>query len=146
MRYVVDRCLGEDLAEKLRGWGKDALFLDNDPRFTRTTPDEIWLPLMGEEGRIVLTGDHRIRRNYAEINALMENRVGAFLLPEDIKGDARIALVEPKMRKIENISNGRERPFIYILTKNGDLERRDTKKFLKTWREKRRRAGLPDIR
>ena len=68
------------------------------------------------------------------------------MLPEDLKVDALVLLVQPKMRKIENISKAQAgKPFIYILMRNGKLERRDTAKFLAAWREKRKRAGLPPI-
>jgi len=123
----------------------DALYLDDYQGFTQTTPDAIWIPIMAREDRVILTGDHRVRGNYREMDALMVNKAAAFLLPQQITVDALKALVEPRMSKIIGYCNGRGRPLIYILMKNGVFERRDTEQYKARWRTQRREAGLPDL-
>ena len=103
------------------------------------------MPDAGVNGWIVLSKDHEIRRNFLEIDAIMVHRVGCFLLPKNLKKDEMVALVLPLLKRMENIARSRAVPFIYVVHRDGTLERRDTDQWLKRWRDDRQARGLPPI-
>jgi len=100
---------------------------------------------VGAKRWIVITKDHEIRHNFAEIDAIMVHRIGCFLLPKSLNGTGQIALVLKVHSRLENIARSRSTPFIYAIHQNGRLDRRDTEEWLKTWRDQRANRGLPPI-
>src|SRR5688500_9524121 len=81
--FFLERSLGgRTILEELRSAG-----LQVEPHkkwFRHDTPDEDWLPVVGEKKWIVLMRDFRIGRRVIELNALLSSRVKAFAL---ISGD-----------------------------------------------------------
>ncbi|HKQ70975.1 MAG TPA: hypothetical protein VJT73_16630 [Polyangiaceae bacterium] len=69
--FFIDRCLGTgDVVKALRDI--DLTVRLHDAIYpTQDTPDEDWLRDVGSRGWVVLTKDGRIRRNQAQITALM---------------------------------------------------------------------------
>ncbi|MGH2408780.1 MAG: hypothetical protein ACRDGS_00285 [Chloroflexota bacterium] len=143
LTFLIDRSLGRTLAERMREVGADAIGLDE--RYPQNALDEEWLPDAGTNGWIVLSKDHEIRRNFLEIDAIMVHRVGCFLLPKNLTKEKMVALVLPLLKRLENISRSRAAPFIYVVHRDGRLERRDTEEWLKRWREDREARELPPI-
>ena len=127
----------------MREVGADAIGLDE--RYPQNALDDEWLPDAGTNGWIVLSKDHEIRRNFLEIDAIMVHRVGCFLLPRNLKKEEMVTLALSVLKRMENISRSRAVPFIYVVQRAGALERRDTKEWLKRWREDRAARGLPPI-
>lgn len=77
--FFVDRCLGEnDVPQALVAAG--ARIEKHSAHFKDDDPDEDWLPVVGAEGWIVLSKDERIRKRRNERDALMNAKVGAYLL------------------------------------------------------------------
>ena len=127
----------------MRQAGSDAIGLDE--RYPQAALDEEWLADAGTNRWTVLTKDHEIRHNFAEIDAIMVHRVGCFLLPRGLARDGMVALVLSVLTRLENISRSRTAPFMYVVSRDGRVERRDTAAWLKSWRELRANRGLPPI-
>jgi hypothetical protein len=50
-------------------------------RFSRTTPDTVWIDALSREGRwVIISGDRRITRNRAEYAAFRSSRLVGFFL------------------------------------------------------------------
>lgn len=78
--FYVDECLGRhDVANALRtnGWTVEPWHA----HFESGTPDEVWLPFVGEKGWVALTKDKAIRRREAELDAVIAHGVRMFALP-----------------------------------------------------------------
>jgi hypothetical protein len=50
------------------------------PEIPRRTPDDVWLPVIGQQGLVVITRDQRIRYRPVEKQAWMDHRVRGFVL------------------------------------------------------------------
>jgi hypothetical protein len=129
------------LVERMRGIGLEAHALDD--HFAQSALDIEWLPQVALEGWIVITKDHSIQHNPAEIDAIMTHRIGVFLLPKTLRGEEQAALVERVHKRMVGIATGRSRPFIYGIHRDGRIERRDTSEWLEPWRKARVARGLP---
>ena len=64
-----------------------------DDHFAQNAKDEVWLPVVGTNGWIVITKDREIRHNFAKIDAIMVHRIPCFFLPKSLNGAGQIALV-----------------------------------------------------
>ena len=123
--------------------GLEAYALDDF--FPQDTLDIVWLPKVAEKGWSVLTRDHGIRTNFVEIDAIMTHRVGMFLLPKKLTGEAYADLTAMVHRRPVGIASERSGPFIYSVQPNGRVERRDTDEWLEPWRSSRVARGLPPL-
>lgn len=77
--FFIDRCLGKHpILEVLRETGITVEI--HDDHFPQNTPDQLWIPKIGEWGWIILTKDARIARNTLERQAVARAGIRMFTL------------------------------------------------------------------
>jgi len=91
--------------------------------FERGTPDETWLPAIGQKGWILLCKDRRIAKNTIEYTALMNAHVGAFfLVSANISGQQIIECVTKAIPAMMQIVRTQQKPFLAKIYKNGKMK------------------------
>lgn len=91
--------------------------------FRHDTPDEDWLPVVGEKRWIVLMRDLHIGMRVIELNALLSSNVKAFALISGEQPDKRSAeVLITALPKILDMIESHDFPFIAKVHKNGDVE------------------------
>ncbi|GIU99468.1 MAG: hypothetical protein KatS3mg014_1084 [Actinomycetota bacterium] len=80
MTFFFDNNLSPRLVEGLRAFGEDAMHLRDE--FPADTDDTVWLPEIGRRGWYLVTHDKKIRKKPAEIRALKQAGVGAFVFTQ----------------------------------------------------------------
>ena len=78
MTYFLDNTFPPRLVGILQLLKVDAIHLQD--KFDANTPDEVWIPLVSQQGYILLTGDGRIRKGSAERSALEQSKLRAVFL------------------------------------------------------------------
>ena len=83
MTFFLDNNLSPILAEGLRAFGEDVRHLREV--FPPDTPDEVWLPEIGQRGWFLVTHDKRIPRKASQLQALLQAGGGCIRLhaPEE---------------------------------------------------------------
>jgi uncharacterized protein with PIN domain len=119
--FFIDRALGAyDVAEALRKAGAHVEV--HDAHFQDDEDDTVWLPGVGAHGWIVLTKDERISRRRLEIDALMNARVGAFILTRsDLTGPQMADAFVRALPRMERFAQKRERPFVAMVSPSGTI-------------------------
>lgn len=118
MKCFFDNNLGIQLARGLRGFGEAAIHLKEV--FPENTPDEDWLPYVGNEGYFLFTVDKRIRRRPLEKEAIKKYKVGAFFLGgKTMTRWNYIRQIVRAWHKIEDTAKTEERPFAYNINLHG---------------------------
>lgn len=81
-------------------------------------PDHEWLPVVGEQGWVVLTRDQRIERRPAERQAVIDYGVKLFAItsPEKLDKWRQLEIVMSRWRDLERLAE-QPGPFIYRLTR-----------------------------
>lgn len=92
-----------------------------------SSDDVDWLPFVGRNEWAVVTHDARILRVLAERQAVIDNRVGVFLLRwrGDIETFERIRLAFRRWEDMVRIWDRETRPFAYAITRNQAPRRLD---------------------
>jgi hypothetical protein len=102
-RYEVARALG------LAGYSVKA----HHELFTPGTPDEEWLPKVGERGFVVLSKDDAIRLNHGQKQILLSANVRAFFLGRaDASGSVMANAFLSAAPRMVRIAQGEPRAFI----------------------------------
>lgn len=116
--FFVDRALGAKIvvgALRASGLTVEA----HDSHFAQNTPDTAWLPEIARRGWVLLTKDKAIRTNVLEFEALINNRVAAFMLGRaDLPGLEMAAIFTKSMRSVERALRRFEPPIIASVSKN----------------------------
>ena len=123
MTFFLDNNLSPILARGLRAFGEDVRHLRED--FPANTPDELWLPEVGQRGWYLVTHDKQIPRKAAQLQALVQAGVGAFVFTHR-KKLARWGWVELVVRRwaeIRDWADRHERPFVVGIPERGVLRR-----------------------
>ena len=90
--------------------------------FPLDAKDEVWLAEVGRRGWIVLTKDRKIRYRAIERIALLNARVGAFILTAgNFKGEDMAAVFVKALPQIQKFLRKHERPFIANITGSGSV-------------------------
>ena len=91
--------------------------------------DEIWLPLVGKNGWVLLTADKRIRYNLLEKRALDKNRVREFVFASgNMSGQEMAEALEQGIRKMLRMCTRIDPPFVAAITRSGEIHLRWPKK------------------
>lgn len=124
----IDGNLPRSIADELKKIGKDAVAKIDI--FEQNTKDPVWLRKVGVEGWLGITRDIHIRSRPGEVRAIVENRVGCFILTykQDTKRAGIIQIVLDNIEEMEEKFRTTPRPFLYTVTKNGEF-RHYTPKF-----------------
>ena len=94
--------------------------------FSRGTPDETWLPLVGEKGWILLTTDKRIRYRANEKEAVRKYRVRMFYFSKnDLSGSQMASALERALPEIRRICEKNTPPFFAAITRTGEVYLRE---------------------
>jgi hypothetical protein len=117
----VDGSIPRSVADELRRVGKDARA--KIELYAANTKDPVWLRDVGINGWLAITRDRHIRSRPGEKRAIIEHRVGCFILTykNDLKRPEIIQIVLDNIEEMEEKFRTTERPFIYTVTKNGEF-------------------------
>ena len=121
LTFFLDQGLGDKvIATALRDQGLTVALLKE--HFPTNTPDEEWLPAVGQRGWLILTKDDRIRRRPVERQALQRSQARAFILPSgNMSGDEMASAIVNALPKIRRVVGKTQPPFIARITKAGDV-------------------------
>lgn len=93
--------------------------------FPRGTPDQDWLPKVGENRWVLLTADKRIRHNIIEKQALAQHGVKEFVFASGNLSGAEMALaLEAAIRKMVRLADRTKPPFVAAITRSGEVHLR----------------------
>lgn len=117
----VDGNLPRRVANELRSIGKDAVA--KIEVFPQDTKDPQWLRRVGEEGWLGITRDAHIRSRPGEVRAIVEHRVGCFILTykNDTKAAGIVRIVLDNIEEMEERFRTTPKPFLYTVTKDGEF-------------------------
>src|SRR3990172_10076825 len=76
----VDRSIPKGVAGALKQVRDDVRWLEDE--FQHDTKETVWLPEIGRRGWLVVSRDKKIRTRPGERRALLEARVGCFILAQ----------------------------------------------------------------
>jgi len=97
--------------------------------FQRGTPDETWLPQVGERGWVLLTCDKQIRYNLLEKRALEKHAVREFaFVSGNLSGQEMAIVLETALPKVQRMCRRFEPPFVAAITRSGEVHLRWPKK------------------
>lgn len=109
------------MASALRDQGRDVA--THDDLFPPDAKDEAWLRWAGENGRIVLTRDDRIRYRENERAALIEAGVYAFILvAKNIDGLGMARAFVAALPRIERLVSRNKAPLLARVSASGTVE------------------------
>jgi hypothetical protein len=93
--------------------------------FSPGTLDEVWLPLVGSKGWILLTSDKRIRYNLLEKRALKVHAVHEFVFTSgNMSGQDMAAALEVGLNKMRTLCARNKPPFVASITRSGEVHLR----------------------
>jgi len=93
--------------------------------FSRGTPDQNWLPVVGGNGWILLTADKRIRYNLLEKRALEKNAVREFVFASgNMSGQEMANALETALGKMKKMCRKCKPPFVAAVTRTGEVHLR----------------------
>jgi hypothetical protein len=119
-----DEDLGVSIPKALKLVGVDVEWVSNSRRIRKGTPDEEWIPAVGEAGYLVISCNKAIFKAQAQRQLLIDHRVRAVFLTsgEENRIDVLRVLLN-KMPWLEEIDAKTERPFAFTLSINGRTKR-----------------------
>jgi hypothetical protein len=120
--FYLDECLGGNKVQsKLREAGITLELYST--HFPRGTQDEVWLPVVGQKGWILLTQDKGIKRRKNELMALRQHGVRAFIITaKGLRGEEIGDLIVNVMAKILRILKKTHPPLIATINQNSVVE------------------------
>lgn len=97
--------------------------------FSRGELDEVWLPVVGKNGWVLLTADKRIRYNLLEKRALIQHSVREFVFASgNLSGADMAAALEVALPKMQRLFRTIKPPFVASIMRKGDVHLRWPKK------------------
>ena len=94
--------------------------------FARGTPDEDWLPFVGNNGWILLTSDGRIRYRSNEKLAVVKNDVRMFYFSNNnMSGEQMATALAKALPEIYKLCARQTPPFFAAITRAGDVYLRE---------------------
>lgn len=118
MTFFFDNDISIKLVRALREVDQDVVHLQEV--FAETTPDIIWLELVGNEGWFLVTHDKNIRKNKAEREALKRYGVGAFFLAgSSMSTWDRVKQVVRAWEKMQAKTVSKTPPFAFVVRRAG---------------------------
>ena len=119
----IDRSIPRSVARALKEVRDDVLWLED--RFAHNTRDEDWLRSAGEEQWLVISRDKKIRTRPAERQAILDGRVGCFILTQgrDPTRWQYLKLLALTLDEMERVDARTVRPFIYSVGRTGSMAR-----------------------
>jgi|GEM_PF-2114739 len=118
--------MGKEVAEALRNAKHDIEWFHE--RFTDDrTPDDVWIPIVSAESKVILTKDLAIQRTPIEVAALLNAGARCFMFPtKKQNGATLLTLVADSWTRMEAICAVTDPPFLYRVNADGSFTRKDT--------------------
>lgn len=117
--FFTDECIGRRLVpDGLVAMGLTVV--RHHERFSDGTNDVDWLPIVGEQGLVLITKDKAIAKKEMEIAALAAAGIAAFFVPDGTAKE-QVGYVEGCYRAIQKALRRFHPPFIGRLTPGGDV-------------------------
>lgn len=119
--YFIDRALGKSVGFALQKLGVKIEF--HQDHFASNSPDIEWLPIVSQQGWIVLTKDTNIGRNILEIRAMAYSNAKVFtLVSANLNTAKMINIFEELIEKIDKIAQSNKAPFIAKMYKDATVK------------------------
>jgi PIN like domain len=118
---LIDRSIPRSVAEGLKQVRSDVTWLEDI--FRHDEKDAVWLKQAGNEGWMVILRDKKIRTRRGERDAIVESKVGCFILNQG-KDPTRwecLKLLALTLDEMERIYGVEPRPFIYTVSREGRM-------------------------
>lgn len=94
--------------------------------FARGTPDEEWLPLVGESNWVLLTTDKRIRYRANEKQAVIRHKVRMFYFSKnDMSGHQIASALQKALPEIKKHCARQPPPFFAAIARTGEVYLRE---------------------
>lgn len=120
--FFLDRSLGEKtVPNRLKEFG---LNIENhSAHFASDAEDVEWLEKCGANDWIVLAKDKNIKKNFLERQALFNAGIAAFFLTGgEYKGEEMADAIIKSLKRIANLINSQQKPFIARINLSGKVE------------------------
>lgn len=119
--FFIDRCLGKHpILEMLRETGVTVEI--HDDHFPQNTPDQCWLPQIGQWGWIILTKDASIARNSVERQAVAHAGIRMFTLAsKKLTGEETAIAFRDALNPMLKFIEKHPAPFIAKVYKDGKV-------------------------
>lgn len=120
--FFIDRCLGKHpISEMLRATGTTVEV--HDDHFPQNTPDQLWIPQIGQSGWIILTKDARIARNTLERQAVARAGIRMFILASTkLTGEETAIAFRDALISMVKFIEKHSPPFIAKVYKDGTVK------------------------
>lgn len=117
----IDCSVPRSVAEAVRNRRSDVRWLGE--LFPLDTPDTRWLREAGDNGWLVITHDRKVRTRPGERRAIMEHRVGCFILTykQGLTRDEIAEMILDYLDEMERRFHETPRPFIYTVSRRGEF-------------------------
>jgi predicted nuclease of predicted toxin-antitoxin system len=116
--FFIDSCLGRSLRNRLHALDFNAIH--HDELFDEGTEDVVWIPAVAALGFVILTKDKAIRKESAEMQAVIVSRAIMFTYP---KGNYSVDVMEEVFVQhqlaIGRMLKNTPAPLIASISKNG---------------------------
>lgn len=120
MKLFIDEDTGPGIAKALIDVGiRDVEFIGKGRHYPKKTSDLVWLPYAGDNGKLVLSRNHRILTVDAERELLIAHSVGIVFLPQHLTAFELLRLVLRRWDWLEQLDAQSVRPFAYYLRRGG---------------------------
>jgi hypothetical protein len=125
VRLFVDEDAGPTFARSLIATGLfDVDYVSNDRSIKTGTEDEKWIPYAGQHGFLVISHNKRMLRVQTQRALLVTERVGIVFFPNQATVPELTDLALAKRRWMEGIDATIDRPFAYIVHRDGKTAER----------------------
>ena len=123
MKFFIDENLSPRIAKGLQAFGEDVAHLLD--RFHAGEEDEVWIPKVASEDRIIITRDVDIKRHRVRSAIFRQHHAGAFVLrTKNASGWDLIRQIVWLWPEFTRLSERTSRPFMFAVRARGEsLER-----------------------
>ena len=118
-----DRSVGTTIPRVLRRLGSPISIEHHQEHFARDIADDVWLPLVGNNGWTVIGYDWSYHKKQDELTAIQQYGIGVFYLwGVQERTWERFLCLARAYERIAQAINSTPRPFIYRVRKSGSLK------------------------
>ena len=124
MNFFFDNNLSQHLAKAMDILEQEGRVIHLQDEFQPDAKDEDWLEFVGKNRMILITRDKKIKRRAAELRALKNYKVGAFILGGQNPGIWQIVKqIINNWLRIKDLASKTRVPFIFKVPLRGKIDR-----------------------